>query len=68
MNRVVPKLPRFERSLLTIVGRLVPVQDRDEWSRTWQAELWHLHQRSRHRHISPLAGVTDLSIDRKSVV
>jgi hypothetical protein len=62
MNRVVPKLPRFERSLLSIVGRLVPPRDREEWSRSWQAELWYMHQRSRHRHISPLAGVTDLSI------
>ncbi len=63
MNHVVrPTLPRFERCLLTIVGRLVPVQDRDEWSRTWQAELWYMHQRSHHRHISPLAGITDLSI------
>ena len=62
MNRVVPELPRFERSLLSIVGRLVPARDREEWSRSWQAELWYMHQRSRHRHISPLAGVTDLSI------
>ena len=63
MNHVVrPTLPRFERCLLTMVGRLVPVQDRDEWSRTWQAELWYMHQRSQHRHISPLAGITDLSI------
>ncbi len=63
MNHVVrPTLPRFERCLLTTVGRLVPVQDRDEWSRTWQAELWYMHQRSHHRHISPLAGITDLSI------
>jgi hypothetical protein len=63
MNHIArPTLPRFERCLLTTVGRLVPVQDRDEWSRTWQAELWYMHQRSHHRHISPLAGITDLSI------
>jgi hypothetical protein len=34
----------------------------DEWSRTWQAELWYMHQRSRHRHVSPVAGIIDLSI------
>ena len=57
-----PMLPRFERNLLTIIRRLVPAQEREEWSRTWQAELWYMHQRSRHRHVSPLTGIADLSI------
>jgi len=41
---------------------LVPAQERDEWSRTWQAELWYMHQRSQHRHVSPLTGIADLSV------
>jgi hypothetical protein len=59
---VPPALPVFERHLLGMVGNLVPSQEREEWSRTWQAELWYMHQRSRHRHISPFAGTLDLSI------
>lgn len=59
---VPPTLPRFERNLLTIIRRLVPAQEREEWSRTWQAELWYMHQRSQHRHVSPLTGIADLSI------
>jgi hypothetical protein len=62
MSRAVPQEPRFERHLLSTVGRLVPAHEREEWSRTWQAELWYMRQRSRHRHVSPLAGITDLSI------
>ena len=57
-----PTLPSFERSVLSIVRRLVPSHERDEWSRTWQAELWYMHQRSCHRHLSPVAGILDLSI------
>jgi hypothetical protein len=59
---VRPALPSFERNLLSIVRRLVPAHEREEWSRTWQAELWYMHQRSRHRHVSPVAGVLDLSV------
>jgi hypothetical protein len=59
---VRPALPSFERNLLSLVRRLVPTHEREEWSRTWQAELWYMHQRSRHRHVSPLAGILDLSI------
>jgi hypothetical protein len=57
-----PTLPEYERNLLSVVRWLVPAHERDEWSRTWQAELWYMRQRSRHRHVSPLAGVIDLSI------
>ena len=55
-------LPRFERTLLISIGKLVPAQEREEWSRAWRAELWHMHQRSRHRRVSPLTGIADLSI------
>ena len=57
-----PTLLPFERTLLSIVSRLVPAHERGEWCRTWQAELWYMHHRSRHRRVSPLAGITDLSI------
>lgn len=61
-DQVSATLPGFERKLLHIVRKLVPPHERKEWSRSWQAELWYMRQRSRHRHISPLAGVLDLSI------
>jgi hypothetical protein len=59
---VCPTLPVFERNVLSIVSRLVPLHEREEWSRIWQAELWYMHQRSRHRQVSSLTGVVDLSI------
>jgi hypothetical protein len=63
MSRPVrPTLPVFERNVLSVVSRLVPFHEREEWSRTWQAELWYMRQRSQHRHVSPLAGIADLSI------
>lgn len=63
MNRaVLASLSRFERILLRVVSKLVPIHEREEWSRTWWAELWYMHDRSRHRHVSPLAGIADLSI------
>lgn len=61
-NTVGPGLPGFERYLLSLVRWLVPFYEREEWSRGWQAELWYMRQRSRHRHVSPVAGVLDLSI------
>jgi hypothetical protein len=61
-SSVSPGLPGFERSLLSTVGRLVPSQEREEWLRTWQAELWYIRHRSRDRHVSPLTGILDLSI------
>jgi hypothetical protein len=61
-HSVPPKLPGFERNLLSHVSKLVPSDEREEWARTWHAELWYMHQRSHHRHVSPLAGVIDLSI------
>ena len=39
-------LPLLDRSLLCAVERVVPVEERAEWSRTWQAELWHKHHDS----------------------
>ncbi len=55
-------LPRFDRNLLRTVARVVPSAEREEWSRTWQAELWHVHHRSRNAGMPALAVLTDLSI------
>ena len=47
-NAVSP-LPSFDRNLLGAVEKIVPADQRAEWSRTWQAELWHMHDRARGR-------------------
>jgi hypothetical protein len=33
-------LPRSDRLLLRIIGYIVPLSDRDDWLRSWEAELW----------------------------
>ncbi len=38
---------KFEARLLPVAARLVPPGEREEWSRGWQAELWHMHDRGR---------------------
>lgn len=50
-------LPAFDRRLLRAVERVVPVDERAEWTRTWQAELWHVRHRGQRFGAS-----TDLSI------
>lgn len=57
-----PSLPAFDRKLLALVQRLVPPAERSEWSRTWQAELWHLHHSAALRRRSTLRLRTDFSI------
>jgi hypothetical protein len=44
-NAVSP-LPMFDRNLLRAVEKIVPAAERTEWSRTWRAELWHMHHRA----------------------
>jgi hypothetical protein len=56
-DRVFLTLPSFERTLLKCAGKLVPAHEREEWSRSWQAELWYLH----HRRASSTT-IADLSI------
>lgn len=34
-------LPRLYRAMLRCAEWLVPAEGRDEWRRSWQAELWH---------------------------
>jgi hypothetical protein len=59
-------LPNFDRRLLHAIERIVPAAQRPEWSRTWHAELWHMHHRSRARRARSralsLALISDLSI------
>jgi hypothetical protein len=43
-----------------VVEKIVPAEERMEWSRTWRAELWHMHHRARR---GKSFGITvDLSI------
>lgn len=57
-----PTLPTFDRRLLGVVERLVPIAEREEWSRAWQAELWHMHHRRGRRNRSDLITMADFSI------
>ncbi len=57
-----PTLPPFDRKLLGVVERLVPLAEREEWSRVWQAELWHMHHRRGRRHRSAVVAMVDFSI------
>jgi hypothetical protein len=63
MSHLLPSpLPFFDRNLLRAVEKVVPSAEREEWSRTWEAELWHMHHR-RRIHSSRTLGITaDLSI------
>ena len=55
-------LPWFDRKLLKAVERVVPAPDREEWSRAWQAELWYVHHRRRHRGGHRFAVMADLAV------
>jgi len=57
-----PPLPPFDRKLLGVVERLVPLAEREEWSRAWQAELWHMHHRRGLRHKSAFITMADFSV------
>jgi len=58
----VPPLPWFDRNLLRAAERIVPAGERAEWSRTWQAELWHMHHPARKRRCKGMGIAVDLSI------
>ncbi len=63
MRSLLPSpLPLFDRRLLRAVETLVPEAEREEWLRTWQAELWHMHHRRRGSRSQSLLITTDLSI------
>jgi hypothetical protein len=54
------ELPWFDRNVLRLVEKIVPAEERAEWSRTWQAELWHMHHRARRKN--NFGTTVDLSI------
>jgi hypothetical protein len=49
-------LPRTDRMLLRASLRLTPPDDRENWLRCWQAELWHRH----HLRDASTTGAADL--------
>ncbi len=55
-------LPLFDRNLLLAVEKIVPAAEREEWSRTWRAELWHMHHRGRRRRTQDFRSTVDFSI------
>ena len=55
-------LPFFDRKLLRAVEKVVPAEDREDWGRTWRAELWHVHHPGGNRRPLSLGGSIDLSI------
>ena len=55
-------LPLFDRSLLRTLEGLVPQADRDEWSRAWQAELWHVHHRGAQTRKRSAVATRDLCV------
>jgi len=60
---LTPPLPLFDRKLLRLIEFVVPSSDRHEWIRNWQAELWHMHHRSRKQNgFSALASTADFSV------
>jgi hypothetical protein len=55
-------LPLFDRFLLRLVARVVPVCEREEWNQTWQAELWHMRHPRRENARPQLRGVADIAV------
>ena len=48
MSHPLPSpLPPFDRYLLSVMERLVPASEREEWLLSWEAELWHKHHLAR---------------------
>src|SRR6202012_2097534 len=38
--------PPLDRTLLSVMRLVVPVNEREEWMRSWQAEIWHQHHQA----------------------
>ncbi len=55
-------LPRFDQLLLQAAGTLVPAAQRDEWHRSWQAELWHKRHRTRTAASRRTFAIADLAL------
>ena len=54
-------LPLFDQRLLQAIAKVVPLGDREEWSRAWWAELWHVHHRQADKRIQRVAATSDLA-------
>jgi hypothetical protein len=59
--RLPSPLPSFDRNLLRAVASIVPVPEREEWRRSWQAELWHVRHPNRRRAVAARV-IADLSL------
>jgi len=46
-----------DRTLLMLMERVVPAEDRADWLRTWYAELWHLRHNTRRANLSLSIGL-----------
>jgi hypothetical protein len=55
-------LPLFHRIVLRSVKNLVPVSERDEFLRSWHAELWHMNHGARRRRLSAIRLHVDLPL------
>lgn len=40
---------RLDHSLLHLGQRLVPLEEREEWLRSWRAEFWYMHSQGQRR-------------------
>ena len=59
-RKAIPLSP-FDRHLLRTAGRIVPSADREEWRRSWYAELWHKRNRDHAAVLSTAWSTADLS-------
>lgn len=50
---VEASLSQSERLMLRACGLVVPPAKRVDWTRSWQAELWHLHDRHNYTKTGP---------------
>lgn len=55
-------LPRLYRTVLRCAEWLVPGDGRDEWRRSWQAELWHVHHGADRRRALGELRALDLAV------
>ena len=52
------RLTSSDRKLLRVLSVIVPAEERGEWLRTWQAELWHNHRRGQAASANLTVGLT----------
>jgi len=67
MTPIPTQLPRPDRHLLNLIQHLVPRAQREDFARTWHAELWHLHHRTRSTHTLTVLSQLALGITRDAL-